>query len=249
MPFLPVIGVGSASAINTGVQSGLNLLSDAASVAAFFLGPQWGIFSHTGNPLLISDSVRAVDYREEANTPTYNYETGGFANYNKVTLPYDVRITFMNGGAKDIAGGLFGLNTGIIPGFVLFAAADKLISGQTPQQQRRQDFIRALQDLKANTTLIQVVTPELTMLSGTVVGFEYRRQREDGGASLIPVDVHIQEVRVSAQVSMSQTEQPQGAAAQPQGDVQPQAPTPAQASTVNTSPPPAAEPDPAGSMG
>jgi hypothetical protein len=248
MAFLPVIGVGSASAINTAAQSGLNLISDVAAVAAFFLGPQWGIFDSKGSPILISDSVRAIDYREEANTPTYPYETGGFATYNKVTLPYDVRVTFMNGGAKDIAGGLFGLNTSIIPGFAIFAAADKIITGQTPQQQRRQDFIRTLQDLKANTTLVQVVTPELTMLSGTVVGFEYRRQREDGGASLIPVEVHIQEVRVSAQVSSSDTQQPDGASAEQFGPVQPQDPTPAQAATPAATPP-AVEPDPSGSMG
>lgn len=60
--------------------------------------PQWGIFDDALNPVITGDSTIRVSYVHEYKTSDYPTEDGGFQSYNKVQLPYEVRITFVQGG-------------------------------------------------------------------------------------------------------------------------------------------------------
>ena len=62
-----------------------------------FQGPQWGIFDSDGQVIASWDSVLKVDYRHEMKISDFPIEEGGFASYNKVQVPYDVRISFVVG--------------------------------------------------------------------------------------------------------------------------------------------------------
>lgn len=73
------------------------LLADALGITAFFLGPQWGIFTPDGQPFAIPDSVASVDFRRQFRVADYPIEDGGFMNYDKVATPYDSRVRFMVG--------------------------------------------------------------------------------------------------------------------------------------------------------
>ena len=62
-------------------------------------GAQWGLFSG-GSPVVIADSVIALDYKQEWSISDYPVEGGAFQSYNKVALPFDVRIRFTAGSAS-----------------------------------------------------------------------------------------------------------------------------------------------------
>jgi hypothetical protein len=66
-----------------------------------FGGPQWGIFDDTGFPIISAESVNRLEYREEKRVADFPIEKGGFESYNKVRLPYEARLEFVQGGTDD----------------------------------------------------------------------------------------------------------------------------------------------------
>ena len=54
---------------------------------------QWGFVMESGEIPIVPDSFIDFEYREEHKIPNYPVEDGGFASYNKVALPFDVRVT------------------------------------------------------------------------------------------------------------------------------------------------------------
>jgi hypothetical protein len=159
--------------------------SDAISVVKMFLGlgPTWGIFSpKTGQPVFVSDSVIAVDYRQEWNVARYPIEQGAFMDYNKVKEPFDIRVTFAFSGNSDLLGSL-------IPG----GAARSLIPGFSGADGRR-TMLQQLDAAIATTDLVSVVTPEAQYPMVNIVHYDYRREARNG-AALIKVDVWCQEIR------------------------------------------------------
>lgn len=59
---------------------------------SIFLGPQWGIFTATGLPVLFPDTMITFDARREFRISDYPVEQGGFESYDKVQVPSDIRI-------------------------------------------------------------------------------------------------------------------------------------------------------------
>ncbi len=68
------------------------LQADVLTVVRMFAGPQWGIFTQGGDPLVIPDTVTSFDFRKEARISDYVVESGGFQTYDKVLLPFDARV-------------------------------------------------------------------------------------------------------------------------------------------------------------
>ena len=73
------------------------LISDALTVAAALVKPQWGIFLY-GLPVILADNVVTLEYKQDWRLSTYPQEQGAFATYNKVALPYEAKIRFSTGG-------------------------------------------------------------------------------------------------------------------------------------------------------
>lgn len=61
---------------------------------------QWGVFLN-GAPALTFDTFVSIDYRHGWVLSDYPVERGGFQTYDKVQLPFDVRVKFAAGGAED----------------------------------------------------------------------------------------------------------------------------------------------------
>ena len=57
---------------------------------------QWGVYLG-GSPVVTFDSFVAFDYRQGWALSDYPVERGGFQTYDKVQLPYDVRVKFASG--------------------------------------------------------------------------------------------------------------------------------------------------------
>jgi hypothetical protein len=70
----------------------LLLVADVITVARFFEPSQWGIFTAGGVPVVVADSVLAMDYRREWRLSDYPVEQGGFQTYDKVAVPIDLRV-------------------------------------------------------------------------------------------------------------------------------------------------------------
>ena len=194
--------------------------SDAISIAGLFAAPQWGLFDSTGVAVLVSDTVRAVEYRREAQVSQAQQEQGAFQSYNKVQEPFDARVTFSysgNGSALDslASGGIYG----------------QALTGINPAQDNRAQFLGQLEDLIESLDLISVYTPEIQYDSANVVHFDYRRTVESG-TTMLTVDVWLEEIRVTGTVEFSNTAAPSGANLFNNGTVQPASLSTSQSATI-----------------
>lgn len=72
------------------------LATDLISMNWFF--QRWGIYSRNGRSVVEFDNVVAIEYKKDFNLLDYPVERGAFESYNKVQIPYDVRVTFSSGG-------------------------------------------------------------------------------------------------------------------------------------------------------
>lgn len=64
-------------------------------------GTVWGIYTEDGELAVTADSVIAFDFRKSRRVADFPIEEGGFASYNKVTTPFEPRITFVQGGSDE----------------------------------------------------------------------------------------------------------------------------------------------------
>jgi hypothetical protein len=63
--------------------------------------PVWGIFDSAGNQVVAPDSIMDFNYRSEFRVSDYPVQAGQFANYNKVTVPYEIPIRMVVGSTLD----------------------------------------------------------------------------------------------------------------------------------------------------
>lgn len=77
------------------------LAADAVNILRLLGPPQWGIFDADGNAVLVGDTVKAFEYAKEYRISDFPVEGGGFASYNKVAIPYQTRVTFVQAGTGD----------------------------------------------------------------------------------------------------------------------------------------------------
>lgn len=74
------------------------LAGDAAlSFLGFSSEPQWGLFLD-GEVAVTADNVTSFEFRQDMRVSNFPVEEGAFASYNKVQVPYSVRLQFSTGG-------------------------------------------------------------------------------------------------------------------------------------------------------
>lgn len=116
MPNIPnVPGVPALSSYSP--NGAILLAADAVSIIDALIGPQWGIFVSGSAPNLISNpfgnqifglslngqafpynSIVDVDFKQDWPISDYQVEDGGFQSYDKVQLPFDVKVRVASGG-------------------------------------------------------------------------------------------------------------------------------------------------------
>lgn len=185
-PVLRQIG----AVINTAVL----LAADAVSILRLFQGPQWGIFSDSGQPLFAGANVIRIDFREGWRVSDYPLEKGAFESYNKVKTPFGARVTLGLGDS---------LLPGIpnIPGIPGTPFADGI--GGT-QLARRTAFLQAIQDAAASLDLYTLVQPEIRYPSANIVEYDYDRSAMRS-ATMLLVEIKLEEIRVTATTQFSET--------------------------------------------
>jgi hypothetical protein len=87
----PVLRDGQSSAVVQPLTG-----DDTAALAQY--GPQWGIFTASGALAIEPDSFVALEVLSEYRISDYPVEGGQFESYNKVRVPYDLRLVVTKGG-------------------------------------------------------------------------------------------------------------------------------------------------------
>lgn len=206
-----VIGIGSTSGILSKVLS-----ADVFGILGNYLGKRWAIIGADNSSGLAFDSVVSFEYRGQERIATHPVEvsatgTGGsFAAYNKVAVPFDIRMrvtcTGQGGSLLTSVANLFGSD--------LFGSG-----GMT-----RDKFLDRLDAMKSDVKLYNIVTPDKVYKNVNLEGFNYSKQ--DGrGVSLLIVDLMFMEIRTSAKTTYTSTAQPSGATTTNNGTANPTTPT------------------------
>ena len=73
------------------VAAALTIVGELLPLGLF--GQKWAIINKSGAAALSPDSFVDFEYREEHKIPNYPIEQGSFRSYNKISLPFDIRIT------------------------------------------------------------------------------------------------------------------------------------------------------------
>jgi hypothetical protein len=72
------------------------LTADSPTLGSVFGPPMWGIFDAYGNPVLVADSVAAVEYQRDYDISKAQQEQGAFMSYNKVQNPFTAKVTLLS---------------------------------------------------------------------------------------------------------------------------------------------------------
>ncbi len=84
--------------------------------------PQWGLFLD-GEAVVTADNVVSFEFKQDMRISNFPVEEGSFATYNKVQVPYDVRLQFSTGGTVADRQALIDSVDAIIDSTDLFDAA------------------------------------------------------------------------------------------------------------------------------
>lgn len=99
---------------------------------------------------------------------------------------------------------------------------NRVIMSKGGTLEQRRTFLKAVEELRGDLELYNVVTPEWTYLNVNIVRVGIDRSREQG-AGLITVELQLQEIRQNATSSFSSTRDPASADPVSNGSVQAQA--------------------------
>ena len=76
------------------------LIADLISAISDFGQQQWGIYKD-GEPVVVSDNVVSVQYKQEWAIADYQLEQGAFESYDKVERAFNVTVTLSAGGDRE----------------------------------------------------------------------------------------------------------------------------------------------------
>lgn len=160
-----------------------------------------------GLPNIIPVTASMIDFEYKQDWPISNYpqEQGAFQSYDKVTLPFDVRLKLATGGTASnrqaFLNAVFAIAGGTPPGVPL-----------------------ALPGSNTSLPLFDVITPDQTYLSCSCTHVDFSRNAKNG-VTLIVVDMWFQQIAVTSTSTFQNTQTPVIAGQQSIGNVQPVAPS------------------------
>lgn len=112
------------------------VIADLLSINGAQAGPQWGLFKD-GLPVVTADNVLSFDFRQDFRISDYPVEQGAFESYNKVQMPFDVRLQFSTGGSVGKRQAMIDSVDSIIGSLELFDAVtpEKVFTSLNPVHQ------------------------------------------------------------------------------------------------------------------
>ena len=181
------------SALISALQSTLQV----ANINPFTQSGQWMIVqSDSSSVALTPDTFVSLEYKGEQRIADYPIEEGGFSSYNKVAVPYDLRVVAACGGMNLIQQ----LTTNV--GAAIDNVVNSLLGTSFNQPMTRPAFLKACDTMLQALTLYDVVTPDYTYQSVNCVGVRVSRTK-DKGARMVYAELYFQEVRQTGSATYS----------------------------------------------
>jgi hypothetical protein len=196
----PVKRAGAFSSLGS-----INLLvADGIQVLRLFLPSEWGIVDEGGQNPFPGSNVMRVEFKQDYRISDYPVERGSFESYNKVQVPWSAKVTLATEGD-------------VIPGVGSLGFLGSLV-GMT-QAGKRTAFLASVKAAAASLDLFTLLTPEASYPNGNIVHFDYDRSGAHG-ATLLMVDVWMEEVRETISAKYTDVKAPGAAGTVDGGQVQ-----------------------------
>jgi hypothetical protein len=147
----------------------------------------------SGNPVLTPDSVLSLEWHGEERISDYPVQLGQFASYNKVKVPFDLRMVMTCQGLNVVQEALQSVTQSL----------DQALSNiglAFGQPMSRDAFLRQLDMMLESTDLYDVVTPDKVYHNVNLVANNHAKKHDEGG-TLIIAELMFREVRESGKAS------------------------------------------------
>jgi hypothetical protein len=148
-----------------------------------------------GTPVLTPDSVLSLEWHGEERISDYPVQNGQFASYNKVKVPFDLRMVMTCQGLNYVQSALQSVTQSLDQALGQLGLA-------FGQPMSRDAFLKQLDTMLDSTDLYDVVTPDKVYQNVNLVGYNHSKQ-DTKGAVMIIAELMFREVRESGNAQYS----------------------------------------------
>jgi len=141
----------------------------------------------SGNPVLTPDSVLSLEWHGEERISDYPVQNGQFVSYNKVKVPFDLRMVMTCQGLNVVQDALQSVTQSLNQALSNIGLA-------FGQPMSRDAFLRQLDDMLDSTDLYDVITPDKVYQNVNLVAYNHAKKNDEGG-TLIIAELLFREVR------------------------------------------------------
>jgi len=177
--------------LNTGAPTYAVVTAGTTASAGGFMASVSGVLGATqnGSPVLTPDNVISLEWHGEERISDYPVQNGQFVSYNKVKVPFDLRMVMTCQGLNYVQDALKPVTQSL----------DQALSNiglAFGQPMSRDAFLRQLDMMLDSTDLYDVVTPDKVYQNVNLVGCNHAKKNDEGG-TLIIAELIFREVRES----------------------------------------------------
>jgi len=175
--------------LNTGAPTYAVVTAGSSANAGGFMASVSGVLGATssGRPVLTPDSVLSLEWHGEERISDYPVQNGQFVSYNKVKVPFDLRMVMT-------CQGLNVVQDALKPVTQLLDQALSNVGLAFGQPMTRDAFLRQLDSMLDSIDLYDVITPDKVYSNVNLVGYNHSK-KNDAGGTLIIAELMFREVR------------------------------------------------------
>jgi hypothetical protein len=175
--------------LNTGAPTYAVVTAGTSANSGGFMASVSGVLGATqsGRPVLTPDSVLSLEWHGEERISDYPVQNGQFVSYNKVKVPFDLRMVMT-------CQGLNVVQDALKPVTQLLDQALSNVGLAFGQPMTRDAFLRQLDSMLDSTDLYDVITPDKVYENVNLVGYNHTKKSDEGG-TLIIAELMFREVR------------------------------------------------------
>jgi hypothetical protein len=183
--------------LNTGAPTYAVVTAGTSANAGGFMASVSGVLgaSKSGRPVLTPDSVLSLEWHGEERISDYPVQNGQFVSYNKVKVPFDLRMVMT-------CQGLNYVQDALKPVTQLLDQALSNVGLAFGQPMGRDAFLRQLDAMLNSTDLYDVITPDKVYSNVNLVAYNHAKKNDEGG-TLIIAELMFREVRESGNAQYS----------------------------------------------
>lgn len=183
--------------LNTGAPAYVIVTAGSSASAGGFIASAVGQIGGTtgGKPVLTPDSVLSLEWHGEERISDYPVQNGQFASYNKVAVPFDLRMVMTCQGLNYVQSALNSVTQSLDQALGQVGLA-------FGQPMSRDAFLKQLDTMLASTDLYDVVTPDKVYQNVNLVSYNHAKKSDEGG-TLIIAELMFKEVRESGSAQYS----------------------------------------------